>query len=1231
MYTPWNKVFRFNTSTTPAGFTGTGLVTFPDLSSVGLPISETTLQYTMKYNASGVYPFICTGPSITSNNLFNYVATWIEYNISIVETDFSAEEIILTFDSTTKCPRHLVFYDQPTAGNYYNFYTVAGVGKAIALPPTPSSQTKQYFVDSPSLSRWTVLNMAGQGNSGPADVQCKQTTVLLPANYFYGVTSQYEALSYLFFQSQFRVEQVNVSSTGVSPAITLKDPVDTYQGSNNYFYAMLKVDKGNTYTLKAPNPLDQTYTENLGTPPAMSFPAVVTSSITLGTTGMYPNIDGAFYGQFYASGRPTYLVHVKLILDTLDNIAYLDNYCGAIPLYQHRDLTSLQLEYRTEIAMFFQSCESFNVYAVARNGLRKLIAFQAFFLSFDTAKPLYSVAPLNPTLTTASSDLSLRDYQALVSMNPLFAPWINTTVTQTTVTAYTDPLFSMFATFPYGMSGYASQMQYTHRYTQPDDVPPMTVKFINSGGNTNAQINADNSIKAKVDVLNPLVTVNIRMTNDTIGYFEVDVTDTIGIGERSCSLSIGPYQYPINSAVRILGSPSRGSYRIPFTFNPGVYCLTPVVLSCRDVRGNVIQVDTKSRYAGDYFPINQLTAVCNSLLSNGVPTVLRTNYFYNNTGDQVGFTVLITGNGIAFNKVTATMVLYEDIQNTILVQSIPLVLENTKNQAAVFSTVIPKFVVSTAKNYYFALGLGLSTQPTTFYYSTTDLNFMLFRSNSWSKFGIDGMYLTSSITQMVVKPLSSEIPTISLQLSTTSGITVSFGAGNTRLKSFILVAKDSYQGAAQTSIYTPPVPLTLPTSVTIPYDVFTLDKPGTLYYVLNACDENNFCRDFPPFAYFARNTTFAQTPPTTTSSVKSFTVTPTTIDVTSPDRKLKFSANVDYMYDRNILPIIYIVEKISEDALFCIPTYNSSLSSPGNSFYDCELEVPLGWGLRGVIVSIWNVKVGNRFTGTYLNTSVTFTGNVLSPVIHTIQSLYNDQHITIVGANLGFIGQLGFEPKLNGSDLAIVFDTSLPTSVLKLKLTPGFVPTQPFPILIGSTRYIVNLVGCTFPTCSDNGICNPTTFQCQCKPGWVGIGCNIAEIEMCSNITANGNTCLNGGTCQQGGICSCQPGYMGDQCQFVLANDMSVEMIVEPGDPTCHFRGIKQVPQQNTSRSIQAILANDSGDIPPLLSEASKLTNFTIKLVAIDEYDIDNNVVVHHPLTNWTLKEQTNSSFMFNI
>lgn len=97
------------------------------------------------------------------------------------------------------------------------------------------------------------------------------------------------------------------------------------------------------------------------------------------------------------------------------------------------------------------------------------------------------------------------------------------------------------------------------------------------------------------------------------------------------------------------------------------------------------------------------------------------------------------------------------------------------------------------------------------------------------------------------------------------------------------------------------------------------------------------------------------------------------------------------------------------------------------------------------------------------------------------------------------------------------------------------------------------------PACINGGICNMTTFECICPPGYDGVRCERAElcntincpepraciggICLCPDGVNCGNTknqkpgapcssqpCLNGATCHANGndfVCECAPGWNG--------------------------------------------------------------------------------------------------------
>ncbi|KAI1308976.1 Neurogenic locus protein delta [Halotydeus destructor] len=79
----------------------------------------------------------------------------------------------------------------------------------------------------------------------------------------------------------------------------------------------------------------------------------------------------------------------------------------------------------------------------------------------------------------------------------------------------------------------------------------------------------------------------------------------------------------------------------------------------------------------------------------------------------------------------------------------------------------------------------------------------------------------------------------------------------------------------------------------------------------------------------------------------------------------------------------------------------------------------------------------------------------------------------------------------------------------------------------------VDLDDCQGVTCHNGGTCRdgPNDFRCQCPPGFAGRNCE-ARVDMC-----RGYPCANGGTCLDGPApgdfqCACAPGFAGKQCNL---------------------------------------------------------------------------------------------------
>ncbi|XP_071846698.1 uncharacterized protein [Apostichopus japonicus] len=106
-------------------------------------------------------------------------------------------------------------------------------------------------------------------------------------------------------------------------------------------------------------------------------------------------------------------------------------------------------------------------------------------------------------------------------------------------------------------------------------------------------------------------------------------------------------------------------------------------------------------------------------------------------------------------------------------------------------------------------------------------------------------------------------------------------------------------------------------------------------------------------------------------------------------------------------------------------------------------------------------------------------------------------------------------------------------------------------VLCGNNVAVVNNPCNTFP-CMNDGCCvslGNNNYKCICRNGYTGILCGeIASNVIISSDSCRNNPCTNGGTCYNSYnsntnnvvfvpqyTCACQPGFVGQNCQFPLA------------------------------------------------------------------------------------------------
>eukprot|EP00057_Strongylocentrotus_purpuratus_P013953 XP_011668427.1 PREDICTED: multiple epidermal growth factor-like domains protein 10 [Strongylocentrotus purpuratus] len=70
--------------------------------------------------------------------------------------------------------------------------------------------------------------------------------------------------------------------------------------------------------------------------------------------------------------------------------------------------------------------------------------------------------------------------------------------------------------------------------------------------------------------------------------------------------------------------------------------------------------------------------------------------------------------------------------------------------------------------------------------------------------------------------------------------------------------------------------------------------------------------------------------------------------------------------------------------------------------------------------------------------------------------------------------------------------------------------------------------------CQNNGVCNPATGKCTCKPGWKGEVCAVpCRRGRYGQDCRSRCTCFNCASCNPvNGTCQCPEGFQGDQCEL---------------------------------------------------------------------------------------------------
>jgi len=264
--------------------------------------------------------------------------------------------------------------------------------------------------------------------------------------------------------------------------------------------------------------------------------------------------------------------------------------------------------------------------------------------------------------------------------------------------------------------------------------------------------------------------------------------------------------------------------------------------------------------------------------------------------------------------------------------------------------------------------------------------------------------------------------------------------------------------------------------------------------------------------------------------LKSFTVSSTSLDVSSSQRKLDFELIVqDPLSGLNqySMPIIYL-QALNFDLIQCKTTYK--VKNSAESSYNCSIQVPLLFGYpEGILLSVYGmVDLHANYRG-YSSVELkeasfqyfiqtTIVNGPFQPIVESTSTIGLEGGILhIYGSMFGLGGSLVFLDLMDGLPISILtpfFETS---SMVSIEDIPPL--TKPFKIQVGvstlkSNEFIVTPIGYVpeepsseSSSDSQNEIClndcggsergECTSNGCKCYLPWTGIDCKskITQVD----------------------------------------------------------------------------------------------------------------------------------------
>eukprot|EP01133_Synstelium_polycarpum_P002655 gene2655-3062_t len=1047
--------------------------------------------------------------------------------------------------------------------NYYGYYSVDGDSsdnKATLVkrsPPTYFVETTRSTSPQGGPSSNGVSNLAGVRYFNSAlSTQCFDsfTTAFGAQDELYGPASPDEPYQFMFFQSHKKV-----SNFYISPRESIKDaPYVIGATENTYYYSELKT-----------NGINQKY---------VSLTAISNPNITKTFSNIVQNpiVDTAFIVKLVPPLSAPDPVNPYLLVEHLFENGFLYIVTGTFTdftsihhmvvasgnnvLLYDKDINSASYSKRF-ILPYNIGASTIQVYSVAKDGSTKTHYNGGTNITFTTAIPptqMLNSATVNNRMVSVSTTFS--NYP--IGVVPIVKTPVQSQLKFINGFFNNDhiSIFNLQSSFPYGYNGDRVNINHLDQFQVTNDTPTMPFAIVSnqaySSVTTKDQIPllvVVGQEKIQLDILNPIVQVDLTLT-----ALLVDVNDGmgVGIGETTCAITLGPFTFPVISKYRRTGDVVNGQYVIPFNF-PAIYCSSHFNILCADIHGNVLDINSTSQFASNYFK-KTTPDFCSSTPSIG--------YVYNPSGQagKMGFTVILGAVSAPIDQLTLT--LYQDRENTVAVRSIPLTLSQSESSSKglvmsphqLFTgsdTLVPVTVQTTL---YF--GLTIKRGGSSMTYNTQDIEYF----NSLGNTYFQPTQVKSDSSINFYPPTYALLPKFTLSYLNASAISVLIDTPSSSIVNFTIAINDDRNPRVNRIIHA--MQPTTPNPVELNLNIDNL-APFRNAFVESACSSDH-CESYPYYGYLS--TWPVTVSPPVYSSTVTVTSQPTTIDVTKANRKVTLVAKItttSALLDP--MPMIYITENYSNDKLQCQSVYVSQVSIRGAIIFTvtCDIDIPLNWGTRGISFSVWQISYEYHTAGTFSTgpSPLTLTSSI-GPNIETATFYIGSDHIILKGWNLFYIGTTStYTPILVANSIPLPTFYSLDGFNGELTVPTGFNPLENFDISLNGNVINVRVLGCMRSNCSGNGQC-------------IGGKCN--------------------GICEHQ-ICNCVDPWTGPSCNM-NATDLSMNLALPLGDPTSYFRNY-------SSNNLEIPIDQDSLD-----------TSFSMTLISVDELRVDDSTVISYTLSKWT-------------